>query len=151
LITIQKAKDWVREGVGPLRDALCLCDWQINYEFAACGDSTANGQCTFQENYRTAMIRLDTMKIDTRKECLEVLMHEMLHLILADFDVSIEACDAAVRPLGVPLTKALWSVHTHAEERAVGNLERMLLLGFGVTAEEIVDGGRYRKKGWIGR
>jgi hypothetical protein len=86
--------------------------------------ATVSGECTWYIDYERAAIRLDPDALDSEEEVLEVLRHELFHILLAPFSIFW----GAVEPLfkGNATTRAtLHSVRIHAVERCLINIERL--------------------------
>jgi hypothetical protein len=114
--------------LGPLMGRLGLERWDISVYCDLKADEPGafgtRGQCTWQADYDTAVIRLAPDNLNTEAEVIEVLRHELFHAVLAPISIFKNA----IRPaLAADETK--WamadSVFTHTVERLVIGLERM--------------------------
>lgn len=86
-----------------------------------------------QEDYRTAHIRFDPSKLCKKSETyvLNILRHELIHLLLAPFDVYGSIVETFIRNYD-DVKAADLRAYTHAQEQAVWNIEKLLDL-HGVT------------------
>jgi hypothetical protein len=116
-----------RREIGPLKERLGLRDWEIKLRFdlKSEGDATiASGECNWLIDYERATINLAPAELETEEEVIEVLRHEMFHVVLAPISIYANAVRAALG--GAAARRAMAeSVYTHAVERMAINLERM--------------------------
>lgn len=77
-------REIVDESIRPLRSALGLQQWTIHVVYEALEEGT-RGLCHADPKYYEATIRLDPEQIDHAAGVLDVLRHEMLHIVHAEF------------------------------------------------------------------
>lgn len=137
-----EVKAIVDREVGPLMRKLGLPHWKIRvvYDLRRGDDESATrGECRYLVDYNRATIALDPDCFDEESEVVEILRHELFHLVLSPFQVVLDA----MRPVlekEPTLMAVMESVRVHATEKAVINLERMW---YGMThaVEPGPDGG----------
>ena len=112
----------VNEHVKPIRDALQLNDWHIDTEYTALDPGTS-ARVHMMPRYRRATIQFDPAQIVDREHVLRCLRHELLHLVLAPFD--LYTC-AVSEMLPEQFSKVDNQLFMDAVELVVGNLERVL-------------------------
>lgn len=132
------------------RAALGLNDWDINIEWARIRPPMygepgcdALGMCSADPSRRRATITLDHDLHESRDELLNTLLHELLHVLHADYEL--------VRRQLLPLlsdreTQIAEHAFDHAAERLVGGLERMLCHGIGLDASKLLTKCRSREQ-----
>lgn len=93
---------------------------QFNYELR---DDAALGDCSRKIDYDHAYIRLDPEGMRDEAQVLEVLRHELFHVVLSPFDLF----ERAVANAGLPeaIVAVLGRIWDHSCEKAVINLERV--------------------------
>jgi hypothetical protein len=110
--------------------ALGLTQWNIRFVMSAqrapsTEDSVTNADCSRSLNYETALITLYPDSFDDEDEVITALLHELLHIVIAPFDLFFDqVCELG---LADPLPAALDHTRRHAIERTVLALERMYL------------------------
>jgi hypothetical protein len=115
----------VRREIEPLKRQLGISHWKVSahYDLRA-DDCCTRAQCTTLVDYERVRIDFDPDGMDDEAEVIETLLHELLHVVLSPFDIVVNALrdvlDERTRTI-------LQSIHTHAVEKAVINLERMYL------------------------
>lgn len=77
----------VDANIDRLKTQLNLKDWEITIEINSLADDSMHGMCDALVDYQKALIILDPASMDTEKEVLSVLTHELLHIITATFHV----------------------------------------------------------------
>jgi hypothetical protein len=114
--------------LGPLKGRLGLERWDISVhcdlKVDDPGDFTTRGECTWHVDYDTAVIRLVPDRLNTEAEVIEVLRHELFHVVLAPISIYKNAIRPALTADETKYAMAE-SVYTHAVERMAINLERM--------------------------
>lgn len=99
----------------------------VDYDFRGHDDGTPGrtvGRCVNLLDYDRATIHLDPDGLDDEAEVLDVLRHELFHVVLAPYDLFGNVVEELTK--GNPkLDKAAARVWRHAQERAVAALERM--------------------------
>ena len=112
----------VNEHLKPIRDALQLNDWNIDTECSPLELGTP-ARVHMTARYRHATIQFDPAQIGDREHVLRCLRHELLHLVLAPFDLYTYAVSEMLSEQFSRVDKQLF---TDAVELVVGNLERVL-------------------------
>lgn len=113
----------VERDLAKLARACGVPHWRIRVRYEADdGDDGATGQCTRLLDYERAFIRLDPAKLGDEEEVVEVLRHELFHIVIAPFDLLSTFSESGLS--GADLEKAE-RVFRHAMECSVRNLERM--------------------------
>lgn len=122
-----------------MRDRLWLHGTAIQLEYGPVDTFAAT--CELSLPYRRATIRIDPQQCADEAEALRLLRHELLHVVIGEFDhagnVALALGD--VRD-DTPEANAWDHAWTLAEERTVNNLENVLdTLGW--TPEALADAG----------
>jgi hypothetical protein len=118
----------VERELAPLAGRLGVGHWKLTLRFdlrAGDADWEAQGRCLKYVDYDKAIISLDPDALADEAEVIRVLTHELLHVVLAPFDVLFNAMGPLLEKDGA-LRAVLDSVRTNAVEQAVVNLERMV-------------------------
>lgn len=106
-----------------------LNDWWIYTKYEQLSDVDWRGQVDLgQADYKRATIRFNVLFLDSDEDVLRVLRHELLHLLLAPFEIYDDVVYQYVHEDAVA-TKVRSRMRTHALEMIVGNLERALDYG----------------------
>lgn len=122
----------------PMRAALGLNDWSITIVVDRLDGLKA--EIEYRTCYRCAAITFDPSGIKDRDDLLDTLRHEMLHLLHAETSLYEHALRRSLsREAMIPYEQMI----THAHERLVGNLERMLDSN-SMTPQALIDLGRLR-------
>lgn len=100
-----------------LRDALTIPHWRISVDYGPCEDANHGAECSRQPDYYQANITIDPQRMNSTKHVIETLRHELLHVVLADFDLMFDVSD-----MSNDATYRLW---THAVERTVATMEKL--------------------------
>jgi hypothetical protein len=112
---------------GPLMRRLGISHWKIKFDYDLCerhDDRRTEAECTRLVDYNDATVSFDPAAIDDEDHCLDVLRHELFHVVLAPIDIFSNA----IRPIVEGDDKVqgvLESVKNHAVEQAVIALQRM--------------------------
>jgi hypothetical protein len=111
----------------PLMEKLGIPHWSIVFHYdlrEANGAFAKRGECIRQVRYDRATIRLDCEEFSDEQEVLKVLRHELIHVVLAPFDLFWHAAGAcwADDPVKAAMMDAVWD---HVVEQAVINIERV--------------------------
>lgn len=117
----------VEREIGPLQRRLGLDHWKIavSYDLREGGDGCrSEATCSILVDYDRARIDLDPDCLDDEAAVLRVLRHELFHLVLAPFNVVVNALRPSLEK-APDLMAAMESIRAHADERAAINLERM--------------------------
>lgn len=123
----KQAQDLLDRFFDPMRHTLGIGHYQLNLALKRLGlaDSGAvGGMVARRLNYHSADIYLDPENLENPEAFLRTLRHEMIHVLLADFDhFKAMALTAAPEGLAREMLETTW---THASELTVLNIERML-------------------------
>lgn len=134
-----KLRQIVQAKVEKLRWALQLQDWKLDVEYCHIGDRDDDesivGNCTPRLGYRCATIKLDPEHIHEDEDVIEILRHELLHLIHADLTLLMDAIEPHIQRDGF---KTIQRIYWHAIEKIVGNIERMLDNGLGLSPDRMI-------------
>lgn len=123
--------------------ALYLGNWDIKFKTERL-EIGVTGRCNADSRYQHATIILDPEQIDDEAEALKVLRHELIHVVLAEFDIPFESArDELQSNEG---RRLLFEIQRNAVERSVVQIERILDHGLGATPLLIGDMAR-RVKG----
>ena len=133
LMDKSEVQDIVSGAIEKMKDLLYLNDWQINIYYGHLGDNM-NGKCERDISYRIADITLDPEELDSKEEVLDVLRHELLHLVIADFDLY----KAAIHH-NFDDNHTFAGLYFHAAERVIGNIERMMDTRLKLTADKLIE------------
>lgn len=122
-----EVKAIVDEHIETLLRQLGISHWNlvIDYDMRRSdGDFTTTAECVWRVDYNRATISLDPDAFRDEAHVLEVLRHELFHLVLSPFTVFLNT----IKPLlqndheKADMAENVW---TYASEQAVINLERM--------------------------
>lgn len=121
-----RVKATVDNNLERLRDALWLNTWKISVEYEALEGDTA-AECRLDHaDYNVAVIAIDPAQLRTEKDVMQTLVHELLHVTLARFELYrlsvIELIPDHVYQDGGG--KVEQRLYTHALEQAVEMLQR---------------------------
>lgn len=118
-----KLKAWVVDNLQPTMDALGLPHWRVSARLDAL-DDPLRGHVDVAAAYERATITIDPARVDDDRVANDVLQHELIHCILAPFDLVISA---AIEYVADDRVRAMMtSIHKYACEQAVRNVERLL-------------------------
>lgn len=112
----------VEANIDRIRTAMNLHDWFIGINYEPTGHPGWAASCDRAGgDYQRASIIIDPNGHDSETEVLRSLVHELLHLVLAPFDVYRDAISSFAPDEADALEQRLW---THAVEQAATRLER---------------------------
>jgi hypothetical protein len=120
-MTEADAKTIVEAHADTYAQALGISHYWIRIEYVGLD---GDGECDLKPEYEGAIIRIDPAKHDTEVHLLGTLRHEMLHIVLADYELLVKATQAMARSGYERLmlyTASKWSC-----ERTLRQLERVL-------------------------
>jgi hypothetical protein len=110
-----------------LTELFGLYFWRIEVKFEATRRPDQwRAMCDREVNYSRATITLDPTKFDTEDEVIKALEHELLHVVLAPFDLYRNLVTQHIGPEEVALTRVEQTAWEYMIEQQVINLERML-------------------------
>lgn len=117
----------VEREIEGLQLRLGIPHWRIvvDYDLRRSNEGyTTQGECGWRVDYNKASISLDPDAFDDERETLEVLRHELFHLLLSPFTVFLNTIKPLLRNdrSRSDMAENVW---TYASEQAVINLERM--------------------------
>jgi hypothetical protein len=117
----------VEAHIDEYKEILGIAHWHITVGFDLRdphAKATVSGECTWYIDYERAAIRLDPDALDSEEEVLEVLRHELMHIVIAPISVFWNMVKPLLKDDPTRMEMAN-SVHTHSIERCIINLERM--------------------------
>jgi hypothetical protein len=121
------ARAIVDREIQSLPGRLGIPHWDVQIGLDLRGDdgvSRIAGQCTVDIDRNKAFIEFCPDEIDDEGHLLEVLRHELFHVVLSPFDLFTSAVDEALAGDDAGI-RVLKRIRAHAVEKAVINLERM--------------------------
>ena len=116
----------------PMSQALHVSHWKITLKVEKIKDSAAAAAQVFMtSDYDIATIVIDPTQCNSEEEVVRFLRHELIHLLLAPFDLHSETVREVIRQSETPDPglAAEARVFTFAVERMVLNIERALDYG----------------------
>jgi len=110
-----------------LMEKLGIPHWSIVFYYdlrEQKGSFAKRGECIRQVRYDKAAISFDPEEFGTEDEVLKNLRHELIHVVLAPFDLFWHAAEAhwTDDPVRTEIMNTVWD---HAVEQAVINIERV--------------------------
>lgn len=120
----EEARAIVERHLVPFMAALGVPHWKVTVDYGRCERETWIVQCSRNGDYWKAYITIDPAKHEDEEELLDSLRHELLHVLIAPFDLFVDAALQHV-PDG-DASRAMDRIREHAVEATVRNLERML-------------------------
>lgn len=135
----------IDQNLRPMRTTLCLGEWRIDVEYGpvkspmAAPGFTTQAMCTVNPGYRQALITFDPAEIHNRKRALELLLHELMHVLHAEMYLFR---DQVYSQIGDGAKEALELAWHHGIERLIGNLERFVADGLKISPDGIAQRGR---------
>ena len=137
-----KVRRIVEDHIRDLMWALDLNDWMVNVQYRKL-DPGVDGNCVVTYKYKHATISLDPNEYNTESEVLEVLLHELLHVVTGPTCMMSAVIN---RTLTTDEGKAAASAcFDNADELLIKQLERMLEVGMGYTPKKLAALGARRK------
>ena len=137
-MTPKKAKRICDEWLPIFRWALQLQKWsfKIRYErmTADSPDDTKAGDVVSDTQYRTVLIRLDPGACDSKKELLDFLLHEMIHVFHAEIGPLGDCLDAMC---SAPEKEVLVNLLAEVKEGVVRRVLNMLTFGLGISHKQM--------------
>lgn len=131
----KEAEELVTKHYEAMVDKLCIRHWTLSLNYGDCGGACFRGECRLQPEYRQAAITINLKLIETPKEFLEVLFHELLHVACGDFDMLLDI----VKPTLKGESKELFqNVFANAIERVVWQLEQVFKHGLDLQVEDML-------------
>ena len=103
---------------------LQIQNWRLEIDYRSLGCEGAKGQCTINTPYDRAYIELDPEAFETESEVLDTLRHELLHVVMAPFDLYHTTVFETLE--GESSRKVANHMFTHVAEQLVVKLERLL-------------------------
>lgn len=103
--------------------------WDVSVRYEPCSNPEWSASCQREVAYEVAVITLDPAHHFTREDVEQSIIHELLHVKLAVFDL-YRAVVTQNRPLGSSAAREEAALFTYCLERAVKELRR-LVVGMG--------------------
>jgi hypothetical protein len=119
-----------------LRWTFQLNQWEVNTSVERIDDEATAAQCKLRPKYRSMDIDFDAEKVHSEAEAFNHIRHEMLHGMLAEFDLLYEAIQRVAPQCDMDLLDVIYH---NAVERSVGNIERMIDHGLGLEGTKLID------------
>lgn len=125
---LSAVKTIVDRELEPLMARFGIGHWRIVVSYAPTDADEEGwqrrGRCSRMVDYNQAHITLNSDAFEDEADCVKTLRHELLHIVAAPWDIVWNAAWPLVKddPIKAGL---LDSIHTHAMEQAIVNLERM--------------------------
>lgn len=138
----RQAKRLFKKHLPHLRWAMQLQDWDVTAVWGPMEPVDGASRwspiavCTTDPKYRRATIELDHNQLESEQHLLEVLLHELAHVIHADLQ-TYRRC--VMEHVSGKAFEALDIVYQHTVERIVWNIEQMLKNGLGLTPAAMMD------------
>lgn len=133
-----EVKSYVKTHIRKLRDRLSLTNLQINFDFEPI-EGGAMGECQASWKYQHALIILNPGAIDDVEQLAETLLHEMLHLVHAEFRMVVEMTDQVCRSDSNE-ARLIDFAYQRACEATVRSMIDAITFGCGLTARQFVEG-----------
>jgi hypothetical protein len=139
--------------IEPLMERLGIPHWHIEVIYGPLTDDGERpspgtryvAECNASIPYDQASIRIDPEQIDDEEHLLEVLRHELFHVLVSPFNLHRNIQVATIES-GSPADEQEGGLWKYCEEQAVINLERMYL-GLTRVAERPKPGPNLKRKG----
>jgi hypothetical protein len=87
VVDASEVKRIVEANMRPMSEALGVHHWFFNIDYHSTGNENWKASCSRNIDYHHAHIIIDPAHCHSEKDVLESLRHEMLHVILAPFDL----------------------------------------------------------------
>ncbi len=112
-----------RKHLGPLMNFLGVGEWLVTFKISRLEDDT-DATCSRNLPYDLATVEFDPNQIKDVDHFLDVLAHELFHIVLAPFDLYRSHYCAALEPKSTEDKRedVLWA---NSVERTILNLERL--------------------------
>jgi hypothetical protein len=104
--------------------------WQVDLCVEPIDKPKTCATFTADPKYQQIALTFDPAKIDTEEDALKVLRHEMIHGLLAEFNLLYDAMERVAPRDEMTL---LDTIYHHSLERSVVSIERMLDSGLGLS------------------
>lgn len=128
------------EALPNMRAALGLTGWRIHVSYGTCcSNPEAAGECLANPDYRIARMRFNPDEIHTEDACcatpegmterhaaLDVLRHELLHIVIAATNQHHDVVESALGMLGPAAVEAVAASKCSTDERLILSIERAL-------------------------
>jgi len=117
-----KVEKIVNKNISKMQAALGVSDWDVIMSYYGTDHA---GEVRFRPGYRSAYITLDPSRLMSKGEVLNVLRHELIHLLAAELDIYRNTFMKFVSDQ--PRTiEAMEELYDSVVEKLVGNIERVL-------------------------
>lgn len=133
-----KLRAFVNKHIKWVRWALQLQEWQVDISIEV-SEKDCAAACDTKSMYRKVDLTFDPEKTHSQEQAFSNLRHEMLHVLLAEFDLLFEAIKRVAPASELEILDVLYH---NAHERAIGNIERMLDMGLGLDGMKLIERAR---------
>lgn len=130
-----KLRAFVNKHIKWIRWAFQPQQWQVDITVEA-SDKDASAACETKSMYRKVDLMFDPEKTHNTEQAFSSIRHEMIHVLLAEFDLLYEAIKRVAPASELEILDVLYH---NAHERAVGNIERMLDQGLGLDGMKLIE------------
>lgn len=134
-----KLRKFVNTHLKWVRWALQLQQWKVDIVIGETNISTTPASCDAKSMYRNAELTFDPERTHSEEDAFRNLRHEMLHVLLAEFDLLYEAVKRVAPSSDMEILDVLYH---NAHERSIGNIERMLDKGLGLDGMKLIERAR---------
>lgn len=110
----------------PMRAALWCADVRLDLVYGPCSDPDWSAECERNAPYNRATITIDPARHEDEGEVLDSLRHEVLHLVLTEFDVYANIVQSNIDEGDGPAQAVEERAWTLACERTINRLENVL-------------------------
>jgi hypothetical protein len=129
-------KEIVEREIGKYLSMFGIPHWRIKISYEPDAETQEAGRCTRQYDYNQAWILLNPELLEDEARVLEILRHELYHIVLSPYDLYATAVEDTLGEdhKAAPALERVWR---HAMEKTVINLGRMYV---GLTESETARG-----------
>jgi len=117
-----------------LRWIFQLNQWTVNSSIGHI-DGSIIAKCEIKSKYRLIDLTFDAEKTGSVSDAFDSLRHEMIHGMLAEYDLLYEAIERVAPKSEMEILDVLYH---NACERSVGNIERMIDHGLGLDGIKLI-------------
>lgn len=132
----QEVRTLVDQMIDPLLCAFYVSDWHVQVFYDH--DIDSKMQITMQPEYRDARLVICPHVIADSDDFLDALVHEMCHMVHAEFETYRKAVATVVDDRAFDVLDVLWVM---ACEKTVAHLRRLIKHGLGLGDQDIITKG----------